>query len=118
MKVKIPDLVIKTLSDLGVDHLFHLPGSTTASFYDSLTRQRKIKSVLCKHEQGACFAAAGYSLATNRTGVCMVMCGPGITNLVSAVTECFYLSIPIVVITVDNPKGNLEIGRASCRERV
>jgi len=109
MKVKTPDLVIKTLSDLGVEHLFHLPGSTTAGFYDSLSRQKKIKSVLFKHEQAACFAAAGYSLVTNRTGVCMVMCGPGVTNLVSAVAECYYQSIPIVLITVDNPKKSLGI---------
>ena len=107
MNCKIPDVVIQTLSKLGVDHLFHLPGSTTASFYDSLSRHKKIRPVLLKHEQAACFAAAGYSLVTNRTGVCMVMCGPGVTNLISAVAECYYQSIPIVVITVDNPKKNL-----------
>jgi len=109
MKVKTPDLVIQTLSNLGVDHLFHLPGTSLASFYDSLSRQKKIKSVLFKHEQAACFAAAGYSLVTNRTGVCMVMGGPGVTNLISAVAECYYQSIPIAVITVDHPKKNLGI---------
>ena len=109
MKVKTPDLVIQTLSNLGVDHLFHLPGASLASFYDSLTHQKKIQSVLFKHEQAACFAAAGYSLITNRTGVCMVMGGPGVTNLISAVAECYYQSIPIVVITVDNPKKRFGI---------
>ena len=39
----------------------------------------------------------------------MVMSGPGVTNLISAVAECYYQSIPIVVITVDNPKKNLGI---------
>jgi len=109
LKVKTPDLVIQTLSNLGIDHLFHLPGASLASFYDSLERQKKIKSFLFKHEQAACFAAAGYSLVTNRTGVCMVMGGPGVTNLISAVAECYYQSIPIVVITVDNPKKSLGI---------
>lgn len=109
MNVKVPDLVINTLSTLGVDHLFHLPGTTVSGFYGSLAQQKKIKSVLFKHEQAACFAAAGYSLVTNRTGVCIVMAGPGVTNLISAVTECYYQSIPIVVITVDNPKKSLGI---------
>ena len=109
MKIKAPDLVIQTLSNLGVDHLFHLPGNSIASFYDSLARQKKIKSILFRHEQAACFAAAGYTLATNRTGVCMVMGGPGVTNLISAVAECYYQSIPLVIITVDNPKKNLGI---------
>jgi acetolactate synthase-1/2/3 large subunit len=36
----------------------------------------------------------------------MAMGGPGVTNLISAVAECYYQSIPIVVITVDNPKKN------------
>jgi acetolactate synthase-1/2/3 large subunit len=107
MNINAPDLLVKTLSHLGVDQLFHLPGSATASIYDSLSRQKKIKSVLFKHEQGACFAAAGYALVTNRPGVCMVMCGPGVTNLISAVAECYYQSIPLVVITVDNPKKSL-----------
>lgn len=107
MKVKAPDLIVESLSDLGVDHLFHLPGTSVASIYGSLARQKKIKSFLFKHEQGACFAAAGYALVTNRPGVCMVMCGPGVTNLVSAVAEAYYQSIPIVIITVDNPQENL-----------
>ena len=109
MKIKAPDLVIQTLSNLGVDHLFHLPGNSIASFYDSLARQKKIKSILFRHEQAACFAAAGYALVTNRTGVCMVMGGPGVTNLISAVAECYYQSIPLVIITVDNLKKNLGI---------
>lgn len=105
--MKTPDLMINTLSNLGVDYLFHLPGISLASFYVSLSRQKKLKSVLFKHEQAACFAAAGYSLLSHRPGVCMAMCGPGITNLVSSLTECYYQSIPIVVITVDNPIKNL-----------
>ena len=109
MKVKSPDLIVEALSDLGVDLLFHLPGTSVASIYGSLARQKKIKSFLFKHEQGACFAAAGYALVTNRPGVCMVMCGPGVTNLISAVAEAYYQSIPIVIITVDNPKGNLGV---------
>ena len=83
-KLKTPGLVIQTLSDLGVDQFFHLPGNTLAPFYDILRRQKKIKPVLFKHEQAACFAAAGHALVTNRTGVCMVMNGPGVTNLISA----------------------------------
>jgi acetolactate synthase-1/2/3 large subunit len=108
-KLTTPDLLIQTLSDLGVKQFFHLPGNTLAPFYDSFRRHKKIRPVLFKHEQGACFAAAGYSLVTNSTGVCMVMNGPGVTNLVSAVAECFYQSIPLVFITVDNPRKNFGI---------
>jgi acetolactate synthase-1/2/3 large subunit len=109
MKVKIPDLIVETLSDLGVDYLFHLPGTSLGGIYGSLSRQKKIQSVLFKHEQGACFAAGGYSFTANKPGVCMVMNGPGVSNVVSAMAECFYLSVPIVVMTVDNPRKNLGI---------
>jgi len=107
VKAKTPDLVIQTLSNLGVYHLFHLPGASLAGFYNSLKRQKKIKSILFKHEQAACFAAAGYSLVTNHPGVCLVMGGPGITNLISAVAESYYQSIPLVIVTVDNPRKRL-----------
>jgi len=114
MKANVPELIITTLSRLGVRHLFHLPGYALAGFYNCLSRQRKIYSVLFKHEQAACFAAAGYSLVTNKPGVCMVMGGPGVTNLISAATECYYQSIPLVIITVDNPHKNL--GREAFHE--
>lgn len=102
--LKTPELVVKTLSNLGVDRIFHLPGNTLAPLYGALGGQKRIKSVLFKHEQAACFAAAGCALVTNRPGICMVMHGPGITNLISAVAECYYQSIPLVVITVDHPR--------------
>jgi len=105
----MPDLIINTLSALSVKYIFHLPGTPLKSMYDSLSRQKQIKSVLFKHEQAACFAAAGYALVTNQPGICMVMNGPGVTNTISAVSECYFQSIPLVIITADNPQKDLGI---------
>ena len=117
MKANVPELIITTLSRLGVRHLFHLPGYALAGFYNCLSRQKKIYSVLFKHEQAACFAAAGYSLVTNKPGVCMVMGGPGVTNLISAATECYYQSIPLVVNRglKTSQKQDLKIGHRKVR---
>jgi acetolactate synthase-1/2/3 large subunit len=38
------------------------------------------------------------------------MPGPGLTNILSAVAESFYQSVPLVVITIDNPPETLGTG--------
>lgn len=106
-KIKTPRLVLKSLANNGVTEIFHLPGSSIAPIYGAIEGKSRIKPILLKHEQAACFAATGYALTTNKPGICMVMGGPGITNLVSAVAECYYQSVPLVFITVDHPRENL-----------
>ena len=47
------EMVIEALSDQGVEHLFGYPGGAVLPIYDELFKQKKIKHVLVRHEQGA-----------------------------------------------------------------
>jgi acetolactate synthase-1/2/3 large subunit len=51
------------------------------------------------HEQASAYAACGYSLASERPAVCLVMQGPGVTNAVSGMANAYLDSIPVVFIT-------------------
>ena len=71
--------------------------------YDQLSKQKKIKHILVRHEQGAGHAAEGYARSTGKPGVVLVTSGPGATNMVTALTDAYMDSIPLVCITGQVP---------------
>ena len=91
--------LVRTLEDLGVEHLFGYPGGAVLDIYDALLSSSKIKHVLARHEQGAAHMADGYARSTGKVGCCLVTSGPGATNTVTAIATAYMDSIPMVVIT-------------------
>jgi acetolactate synthase-1/2/3 large subunit len=59
------DVVVKTLTDRGVDHVFGIPGAKIDAVFDALV-DSKIKTVVCRHEQNAAFIAGGIGRMTGR----------------------------------------------------
>ncbi|MFK0569883.1 acetolactate synthase 2 catalytic subunit [Endozoicomonas sp.] len=92
------EAIVKTLIHHGVDTVFGYPGGTIMPLYDALF-DAPIEHLLCRHEQGAGFAAIGYSRSSQRMGVCIATSGPGATNLVTALADAMMDSVPIVAIT-------------------
>ena len=56
--MKGSELVIKALQEQGVDTVFGYPGGAIMPIYDALFGSG-VKHILCRHEQGAAFAAVG-----------------------------------------------------------
>ena len=71
--------------------------------YDELKNHQKIKHILVRHEQGAGHAAEGYARSSGKAGVLLVTSGPGATNAVTALTDAYMDSIPLVCITGQVP---------------
>src|SRR5690606_2783263 len=59
---------------------------------------KKLRHILVRHEQGAGHAAQGYAMVTGKVGVCMATSGPGATNLVTAISDAYMDSVPMVAI--------------------
>jgi len=97
------ELVIEALVEQGVDRIFGYPGGAVLPIYDALFQQKKIKHILCRHEQGAAHAAEGYARSTGKVGVCLVTSGPGATNAVTGLTDALLDSIPVVCLTGQVP---------------
>jgi acetolactate synthase-1/2/3 large subunit len=94
--------LVRSLEQQGVEVVFGLPGGTILPTYDPLLSS-SLRHVLVRHEQGAGHAAEGYAWATGRPGVCMATSGPGATNLVTALSDAYMDSVPIVAITGQVP---------------
>ncbi|HPF77871.1 MAG TPA: acetolactate synthase 3 large subunit [Alphaproteobacteria bacterium] len=97
------EMVIQALIEQGVDTIFGYPGGAVLPIYDALFKQKKIKHILCRHEQGAAHAAEGYARSTGKIGCILVTSGPGATNAVTGLTDALLDSIPLVCITGQVP---------------
>ena len=95
-------ILIDSLIQNGVEHIFGYPGGAILPIYDELYHWEKanlIKHILVRHEQSAAHAADAYARTTKKVGVCFATSGPGATNLVTGIANAKMDSIPMVVIT-------------------
>ncbi|TSA34135.1 MAG: biosynthetic-type acetolactate synthase large subunit [Verrucomicrobiaceae bacterium] len=108
------EILVECLEREGVDVIFAYPGGCSMPLHQALTKTKKIRTILPRHEQGGVFAAEGYARVTGRAGVCMATSGPGATNLVTGIADAFMDSIPLVAITGQVPQEM--IGRGAFQE--
>ena len=97
------EIVFKCLEDQKVDHIFGYPGGAVLPIYDELKNHPSIKHILVRHEQGAGHAAEGYARSSGKPGVVLVTSGPGATNVVTALTDAYMDSVPLVCISGQVP---------------
>ena len=97
------EIVFKCLEDQKVEHIFGYPGGAVLPIYDELKNHPSIKHILVRHEQGAGHAAEGYARSSGKPGVMLVTSGPGATNAVTALTDAYMDSVPLVCITGQVP---------------
>lgn len=109
----VSEYIIEFLINKGVKTVFAYPGANVLRLYGQLC-QSGIRTVLCRHEQGAVHAAAGYAKSTGKTGVCIATSGPGATNLITGIADANLDSAPLLVITGQVPSRY--IGRDAFQE--
>ena len=93
------DMVVRSLADEGVKHIYGYPGGALLHVYDAIFRQKEVTHILVRHEQAAAHMADGYARATGKPGVALVTSGPGATNTVTGIGTAYMDSIPMVVIS-------------------
>lgn len=93
------EMVVRSLIDQGIQHIFGYPGGAVLDIYDALKTVGGIEHILVRHEQAATHMADGYSRSTGKTGVVLVTSGPGATNAITGIATAYMDSIPMVVIS-------------------
>ena len=86
------------LKDRGVTHIFGIPGVHNQEMYRGIEEAGLIH-VLARHEQGAGFMADGYARASGRPGVCYVITGPGLCNIMTPMGQGYSDSVSMLVIS-------------------
>ena len=97
------EIVFKCLEDQDVEYISGYPGGAVLPIYDELKNHSSMKHILVRHEQGAGHAAEGYARSSGKPGVVLVTSGPGATNVVTALTDAYMDSVPLVCISGQVP---------------
>ena len=94
------EALVHGLLSHGIDTIFGLPGVQNDYFftaaYDARDRMRVIHT---RHEQGAAYMALGYALASGKTGVYVVVPGPGFLNTTAALSTAYATNAPVLCLT-------------------
>ena len=105
VNLTVGSAVLPLLEKMGVETIFGIPGVHTIEIYRGISRT-SIRHITPRHEQGAGFMADGYARVSGKPGVCLVITGPGMTNILTAMAQARADSVPMLVISAVNPISN------------
>ena len=92
------DLLVDGLVRWGVQHLFGMPGSHSTAIYDAISGAGSIRTTLIRNEQSGAFAADGYARVSGQPGIVCTTAGPGATNALTGIAECWADSVPVLLL--------------------
>lgn len=103
MSKTVGEILATTLGDIGATQVFGVVGDALNPFTDALRRDRRMRWLGVRHEEGAALAAAGQAKLTGRLGVCAGTTGPGATHLLAGLYEARHDHAPVLAIAGDVP---------------
>ncbi len=109
------EVLIELLQSYGVNRVFGIPGVHTVELYRGLA-DTPVEHITPRHEQGAGFMADGYARVSGKPGVCLIITGPGMTNIATAMGQALADSIPMLVISSVNRTCQIGLGEGRLHE--
>jgi len=113
--IKLSDYVIQFIENLGVKHIFLLPGGGSMHLVDSVGKSEKLDYVCNLHEQACAIAADAYGQYTNNLGVALVTTGPGGTNTITGVAAAWLDSTAMLIISGQVKRADM-VGERGVRQ--
>ncbi len=98
-------LLLETLLDEGVTHLFGNPGTTELPLMDALVNEERLKFILTLHEGVAISAAEGYGLSTGRPAAVNLHVAPGLGNAMGLLYNAKRSGAPVLVTAGNQPQS-------------
>lgn len=97
--MKLSDYIVSFFEKQQVKDVFMVTGGGSMHLVDSFGKSDKIRYWCTHHEQAAAMAAEGYAKMKNDLCVVLTTCGPGATNAVTGVLDCYQDSTPVVFLS-------------------
>ena len=107
--MNVSDYIMSFLVERGVDTAFCLTGWGAMGLDDSMMRIMK-RYVCARNEAAAPVMAKAWAKLKNKPGLVIVTAGPGVSNAVAGVTECFVDSVPLIVLSGQVPTKDIVPG--------
>lgn len=87
----------------GVETFFTLMGDGNMHWSTTMRNMDGMRMIHVRHEHCACAMAMGYHSATGKVGVASVTCGPGFTQIMTALTTAVRSRVPLVIFAGEVP---------------
>lgn len=87
----------------GVTTIFALTGDGNMYWEAAYTEAPGTRTVNVRHEHAAVAMASAYARVTDTVGVASVTCGPGVTQISTALATAFQARIPLVIFAGESP---------------
>jgi acetolactate synthase-1/2/3 large subunit len=100
------DLVVESLTALGAETVFGIPGQHALGTFAALARSG-LRYVGLRTELSAGFAADGYARTARTAAPLLVSTGPGALISLAALQEAAASSVPVVVVSSQIPSAGL-----------
>ncbi len=102
----IADLIVETLTNWGLTHVFGMVGHSNLGFADAMRKAEQrgeLTFIGIRHEGAASFAASAYGKLTGRPAACFGIAGPGSTNLLTGLYDAREDRAPVLAISGQVP---------------
>lgn len=100
------DAIVESLTNLGVDYIFGIPGAKIDRVFDVLT-EKGPELIVARHEQNAAFMAAAIGRLTGKPGVVLATSGPGASNLATGLVTATAEGDPVLAIAGQVKRSDL-----------
>ena len=87
----------------GVDTQFVLMGDGNMHWCTAFARLPGVQTIHVRHEHATVAAATAYNVATDKVAVASVTCGPGVTQVMTALPAAVRARLPLVVFAGEAP---------------
>ena len=94
---QVSDVLAQAFAAEGVDTLFTLMGDANMYWSASMADNHKVRLIHARHEHCCVAMADAYARATGKVGVGSVTCGPGYTQIMTALAMAARGNAPVVV---------------------
>ncbi|MHA7650356.1 thiamine pyrophosphate-binding protein [Mycobacterium sp. ML4] len=100
----VGDHLVSRMHEAGISVVTGLPTSRLDTLLVRLSRDRRLRTVLARHEGSAGFLADGFARASGKPAA-VFAAGPGATNVITAVANAAANHVPMLVLT-----GEVSVG--------
>ena len=97
------DALAEAFAAEGVDTQFALMGDGNMHWSTAFSKLPGVQTIHLRHEHCTVAAAMAYHLATGKIAAASVTCGPGLSQLMTALPAAVRAHIPVVVLSGESP---------------
>lgn len=95
----VAEYIADFIEEKKMDFVFQYPGGMITHMIDAIGTRNKVKIYSLLHEQSIAFAVSAIGRLSNLPAIAFATSGPGATNLLTGIGDCYFDSVPALFIT-------------------